>query len=62
MQEMWVRSLGQEDPLEEEVTNHSSILAWKFPWTQEPGRLHAVHGVAESDTIEHSIEIYVQTS
>ena len=58
MQEMWeiqVQSLGQEDPLEEEVANHevtnpSSILAWKFPWTQEAGRLHAVHEVAKSQT------------
>ena len=35
-QEMWVRSLGQEDPLEEEMATHSSILAWKIPWTEEP--------------------------
>ena len=32
----WVRSLGQEDPLEKEMANHSSIVAWKFPWTEEP--------------------------
>ena len=32
---MWVRSLGWEDPLEEELANHSSILAWKIPWTEE---------------------------
>ena len=38
-QEMWVQSLGQEDPLEEEVATHSSILAWKIPWTEEPGGL-----------------------
>ena len=37
MQEMWVRSLGGEDPLEEEITTHPSILAWKIPWTEEPG-------------------------
>ena len=36
-QETWVRSLGQEDPLEEEMTTHSSILAWRIPWTEEPG-------------------------
>jgi len=35
MQEMWVRSLGQEDPLEEEMATHSSILAWEIPWTEE---------------------------
>ena len=37
-QETWVGSLGQEDPLEEEMTAHSSILAWRIPWTEEPGR------------------------
>ena len=36
---MRVQSLGQEDPLEEEVATHSSILAWKIPWTEEPGGL-----------------------
>ena len=39
MQETQVRSLGWEDPLEKEMAAHSSILAWKFPWTAEPGRL-----------------------
>ena len=39
MQETWVRSLGWEDPLEEEMVVHSSILAWKIPWTEEPGEL-----------------------
>ena len=39
MQETWVRSLGWEDPLEKEMASHSSILAWKIPWTAEPGRL-----------------------
>ena len=38
MQETWVRSLGQEDPLEKEMATHSSTLAWKTPWTEEPGR------------------------
>ena len=37
MQETWVRSLGQEDPLEEGIATHSSVLAWKAPWTEEPG-------------------------
>ena len=36
MQETWVRSLGREDPLEKEMETHSSILAWKIPWTEEP--------------------------
>ena len=39
MQQTWVRSLGWEDPLEKEMAPHSSILAWKIPWTAEPGRL-----------------------
>ena len=39
MQEMQVRSLGQEGPLEEEMATHSSVLAWEMPWTEEPGRL-----------------------
>ena len=39
MQETWVRSLGQEDPLEEGMALHSSILAWRIPWTREPGGL-----------------------
>ena len=39
MQEIQVRSLGQEDPLEKEMATHSSILAWKIPWTEEPGGL-----------------------
>ena len=41
MQETWVRSLGQEDPLEKEMATHSSILAWKIPWTEEPGGLQS---------------------
>ena len=39
MKETWVQSLGQEDPLEEEMATHSSTIAWKIPWTEEPGRL-----------------------
>ena len=39
MWETWVQSLSQEDPLEEEVATHSSILASEIPWTEEPGRL-----------------------
>ena len=42
MQEMLVQSLGQEDPLEKEMATHSSILAWKIPWTEEPGRLEFI--------------------
>ena len=40
--EMWVQSLGREDPLEEEMATHSSILAWEIPWTEEPGGLQSM--------------------
>ena len=43
-QETWVQSLGWEDPLEDEMETHSSILAWKIPWTEEPGRLYSLWG------------------
>ena len=39
---LWVQSLGQEDPLEEGMATHSSILAWRIPWTEEPGRLQSM--------------------
>ena len=42
MQETWVQSLGWEDPLEKEKATHSSILAWRIPWTEEPGRLQSM--------------------
>ena len=42
-----VRSLGQEDPLEKGMATHSSILAWRIPWTEDPGGLQ-VHGVTKS--------------
>ena len=41
---MQVRSLGQEDPLKEGMATHSSILAWRIPWTKEPGGLHSPEG------------------
>ena len=42
MWETWVQSLGQEDPLEEGMATYSSILAWRIPWTEEPGRLQTM--------------------
>ena len=51
VQEMWVRSLDWEDPLEEGMATHSSILAWKIPWTEEPGGLQS-WGHKESDMTE----------
>ena len=50
MQETWVRSLGQEDPLEKEMATHSSILALEIPWTEEPGELQSL-GSQELDSI-----------
>ena len=49
MQDTWVRSLGQEDPLEKEMATHSSILAWRIPWTEEPCRLQSMESL-ELDT------------
>ena len=50
-QDTWVGSLGQEDPLEEEMATHSSILAWKILWTEEPGREPQSMG---SQTVRHN--------
>jgi len=49
MQETWVGFLGWEDPLEKEMATHSSVLAWRIPWTEEPGSLQFM-GSQESDT------------
>ena len=49
VQETWVQFLGWEDPLEEETATHSSVLAWRIPWTEEPGGLQSM-GSQESDT------------
>ena len=51
MWETWVRSLGREDPLERGMATHSSILAWRIPWTEEPGGLQSM-GLKELDTAE----------
>ena len=52
MWETWVQSLGWEDPLEKEVATHSSILAWRIPWMEEPGGLYSPRGRKESDMTE----------
>ena len=60
-QETWVQSLGQEGPLKEEMATHSSILAWKIPWTEEPGGLQSMGVTKELDTTErlnHSNKTY----
>ena len=49
MREIWVQSLGWEDPLEKGMATHSSILAWRIPWTEEPGRLQSMG----SQRVEH---------
>ena len=51
MQEMQVQSLGQEDPLEVKMATHSSILFWKIPWTEEPGRLQTMG----SERVRHGL-------
>ena len=48
---MWVQFLGREDPLEEGMATHSSMLAWRIPWTEEPDGLQSM-GAAESNTAE----------
>ena len=52
MQETQVRSLGREDPLEKEMATHSSILAWRIPWTEELGELYSPRGLKESNKTE----------
>ena len=52
MRETQVQSLGWEDPLEKGMATHSNILAWRIPWTEEPGRLYSPWGGKESDTTE----------
>ena len=48
VRETRVRSLGQEDPLEKEMVTHSSILAWRIPWTEEPGRLQSTESHSQT--------------
>ena len=61
MRETWVRFLGQEDPLKKEMAIHSSTLAWKIPWTEEPDRLQSM-GVSKnrtrlSDFVIHDVSL-----
>ena len=66
MQDTWLRSLGREDPLEDGMATHSSILAWRIPWTEDTGRLqstgsqrvrHDLSDLARMHTIPHSIKV-----
>ena len=52
----WVRPLGWGDPLEEGIATHYSILAWRIPWTEEPGGLYSSKGRKESDTTEVTLQ------
>ena len=62
MQEAWVQSLDQEGPLEKETAIHSSILAWRIPWTKEPGRLQSMESqeldMTERLNYHHSFSIF----
>ena len=60
MQETWVQSLSQVDPLEKGLATHSSILAWKIPWTEEPWWA-TVHGVSELDTTEATEHAHIKS-
>ena len=59
MQETWVRSLGQEDPLEKEMEAHSSILAWKVPWIAEPRRLQTMGSQRVGHDCTTSLHMYM---
>ena len=58
IRKIWVPSLGQEDLLEKEVATHSSILAWRIPWMEEPLGLQSVHGVTKNQTQLSNFHIY----
>ena len=54
----WVRALGWKIALEREMATHPSILAWRIPWTEEPGGLHTIHRIAELDLTEQFRDYY----
>ena len=58
MQETWVRSLGREDLMEKEMATHSSILAWRIPWTEEHGGLQSM----ESQRVRHDLVTKTKTT
>ena len=62
MQETWVWSLDQEDPLEKGVTTHTNILACRIPWTEEPGRLQSMVGCKESDTTKQLTTSHIKST
>ena len=62
VQETWVQSLGQEDPLEKEMAIHSSTLAWKIPWTEEPGGLQSTGSQRVGQTERLHFHFHLVTS
>ena len=61
MWETWVRSLGREDPLEKEMATHSSTLAWRIPWTEEPGRLQSTAAQRVGHDWATSLTLFTQS-
>ena len=59
MWEIWVRSLDQEDPLEKEMATHSSILAWRIPWTEEPGGLQSTKSQTLLSHFTFTFKLYI---
>ena len=58
MRETWVRSLGQEDPLEKEKATHSGTLAWKIPWMEKPGRLQSMGSLRVGHSLATSLSLF----
>ena len=59
MRETWVRSLGREDPLEKEMATHSSTLAWRIPWREEPGRLQSMGSQSQTQPSDFTSVLFV---
>ena len=62
MRETWVQSLGREDPLEKEMAIHSSTIAWKSPWTEEPGRLQSTGSQSRTRLSDFTLVIFIAHS
>ena len=62
MWETWVQSLGREDPLEKEMAIHSSTIAWKSPWTEEPGRLQSTGSQSRTRLSDFTLVIFIARS
>ena len=59
MRETWVQSLGWEDPLEKEIATHSSILAWRILWMEEPGRLHSMRSQSRTQLSDFTHSLFM---